>query len=373
LSRDPVAQTQALIDRVIEAEASQRDHRRGGLQPHIAFSLEEHICWHHILGIDVHQLFRDPEFYFTQTLIHKLWRWDNFSADDLGISLEVPASLGWYPEYTYIGLDVTYNPRGVPSIQTDHALTRSPDLSRLRPVDFHSSGWMPRVLRWYEALVEVSSDRLPVSFDMLWQRGCLDLAIQLRGYGNFVLDTRERPQFVHDLMMYLVEQRCRWYDAYHAHFGTKPSPVSIADDWVNIPFISPAMFADFVLPRYLEIEAYHGGLLSVHSCGDQTPIQQYLLELHSLPTFEVSPWTDLEQSLVNIPESKHLHIALHPNDVLVATEEEMEAQLSDIMATCSGRRYSIGTSGLTPIHPEIGRFVHRLRTWTEIARKLRGG
>lgn len=128
-----------------------------------------------------------------------------------------------------------------------------------------------------------------------------------------------------------------------------------------------------MLPRYLEIEAYHGGLLSVHSCGDQTPIQQYLLELRSVPTFEVSPWTDLERSLANIPESKHLHIALHPNDVLVATEEEMEAQLADIMAACSGRRYSIGTSGLTPIHPDVGRFVHRLRTWTEIARRLRGG
>lgn len=365
--------TEALIDRVLQAAASEENRHRGSLQPSMCFSLEEHICWHHIFGIDVHQYFRDPALYFSQTLRNKLWRWQSFPDDDGRITARVPASLGWYPEYTFIGLDVTYSAGGVPSIQTDHDLTHYPELRRLPRVDFYHSGWMPRVLHWYDDLVAIAGDRLPVSFDMLWQRGCLDLAVQLRGYGNLILDTKERPQFVHDLLKHLVEQRCLWYDAYHAHFGTKPSPVGIADDWVNVPFITPGVFADFVLPRYLEIEAYHGGLLGVHACGDQTPLQQYLLEIRSLPTLEVGPWTDLQQSLQNIPPTKHLHISLHPNDVLVATEEEMEHQLAEIMAACGSRSYSIGTSGLTPLSPDIHRFVGSLRTWTGIAGRLRQG
>ena len=52
-----------------------------------------------------------------------------------------------------------------------------------------------------------------------WDRGPLDLAIQLRGYDNFVGDTMDRPEFVHALMRFLIEERIRWWDAYLADTG----------------------------------------------------------------------------------------------------------------------------------------------------------
>jgi hypothetical protein len=126
------------------------------------------------------------------------------------------------------------------------------------------------------------------------------------------------------------------------------------------------------LPRYLDIERHHGVLGGVHSCGNQAPIQKYLLQIKSLATFEVSPWTDLAQTLANVLPEKHLYIFLHPNDVLVASDAEMEARLRSIAELCDGRSYGVGTSGLTPIYEgdQEGEFLRRINRWLGAARKV---
>ena len=167
-----------------------------------------------------------------------------------------------------------------------------------------------------------------------------------------------------------MEQRCRWWEAYYQHFGLETEPTSIGDDWINVPFISPRIFAGFVLPRYLEIEEFHGGVASVHSCGNQTPVQRYLLEIKSLPCLEVSAWSDLEQTLLNVPAGKRLAVSLHPNDVLCASAEEMEAKLRWIVEKCEGRSYGIGTSGLTPLSDDIDAYITKIREWTWVSRRV---
>jgi len=147
-------------------------------------------------------------------------------------------------------------------------------------------------------------------------------------------------------------------------------PTDIGEDWLNIPFISPGFFRDFVLPRYLEIEAFHGGIASIHSCGDQTPLQRYFLEIQSLKNFEVSPWTNLDKSLVNLPVDKKLMIGLHPNEVLFTSTEQMEARLREIAVKCSGRKYDIGTSGLTPILDSPEAFIGQINTWLQIVHRV---
>ena len=367
-----LARIDGLLEQLRTAIASPRNRSRGQAQPTVSFALEEPIASAIIFGYDVNRYYSDPLFHIEQTLRQRLWRWEHFPDDDAPLTLDLPAQLSYYVEFTVVGLEMEISPRGVPLIQTDHPLTRAPDLRLLRPIDFATSGWMPRVLRWYHDLSRLSAGRLNVTFGSAWWRGCLDLAIQLRGYDNLIADMVERPAFVHGLLQWLVEQRCRWYDAYYRYFGLKPGPVSIADDWLNVPFISPAMFADFVLPRYLEIERYHGGITGIHSCGNQTPLQRYLLEIKSLPTLEVSPWTDLQQTLRNVPAEKSLGISVHPNDVLCATPEDIETRLRFITTSCAGRRYSIGTSGLTPIRDTVDDFVARIRTWMATAFQVLG-
>jgi hypothetical protein len=40
------------------------------------------------------------------------------------------------------------------------------------------------------------------------------------------------------------------------------------------------------------------------------------------------------------------------------------------VATCGDRRYNIGTSGLTPITPDMNDYVGRIRTWSRIAQEV---
>ncbi len=361
----------ALVDRVLAAAESQENRNRARRSPRIFFQLEEPIASTLIDGLSVQRFYADPQYYAERVLQRKLWRWENFPDDDLAMDTTLPASLGFYPEYTYAGMTVAYTERGVPEIQTDHPMVRDPDLRHLRPVSFASSGWMPRALRWHEDLSRLAAGRLEVPFGATWWRGCLDLAIQLRGFEAFLSDTAERPGFVHSLLTSLVEQRCRWWAGYEEHFGRKREPSFVGDDWINVPFLSPDLFRDFILPRYLDIERFHGGIAGVHSCGNQEPVQKYLLQIRSLPVLEVSAWTDLGRTLANVPADKELVISLHPNDVLCAEPAEMERRLTGILAACSGRRVTIATSGLTPLTPDIEGFVRRVRTWTRIARKVR--
>lgn len=359
-----------LIEQVRQAAASPQNQGRGLRHPYVTFALEEPMTWVRLWNLDTPRFYSDPLYYVEMVLRQKLWRWDNFPQDTAPITLEIPASQSMYPEYTLLGMELSFSPEGIPTLQTDHPMTRCPDMSLLQPVDFYTSGWMPRILRWWNQVNDIISGRLKVVNAMTWWRGCLDLAMQLRGYEALILDIVERPQFVHDLLKFITEQRCRWWQAYSQHFGLPLQPTDIGEDWLNVPFISPGFFRDFVLPRYLEMEAFHDGIANIHSCGDQTSLQRYFLEIKSLKNYEVSPWTNLDRSLVNLPADKKLMIGIHPNGVLFAPPEKMEAQLREIAEKCAGRNYDIGTSGLTPILENSQAFIHQINTWIQIVHNI---
>jgi hypothetical protein len=371
-AKESLERISGMIERIQEAASSSESAVRSQRRPSINFGIEEPMTWVRLWNLDTPRYYSDPLYYIDMTLRQKLWRWESFPEDNLPMTAEIPASLSMYPEYTFVGMELLFSPEGIPTIQTDHAMTRNPDLSLLKPVDFMTSGWMPRVLRWWDDLHRIIDGRLKINYAMIWWRGCLDLAMQLRGYDNLMMDVAERPQFVHDLMKFLTEQRCVWWGAYSKHFDTPLKPTDIGEDWLNIPFISPGFFRDFILPRYKELEAFHGGINSIHSCGNQAPLQRYFLELKSLPNYEVSPWTSLEKSLANLPPDKKLMIGLHPNDVLFAKPEEMRARLRGIKDACAGRTYDIGTSGLTPILDTREAFYRQVNTWLGVVHEVFG-
>ena len=359
-----------LMDEVEEASRTpEAARRRGFCSPTAYFNLETPVAEVKMFGWDIQRLFVDPEYYVECMLRRKLWRWQHFPDSDEPISMHMDAWLGHYPEYTFVGMDVVFDSLGVPIISVQSAIQHDPDIRHLQPVDFKTTGWMPRILRWWDVLQEVTGGRMQVNWAMNWWRGCLDLAIQLRGYDQFIDDTRTRPGFVDDLLKFLVEQRCRWWEGYSHYFGKPLRKTDIGDDWINVPFISPRIFERFVLPRYLDIERFHGGIQSIHSCGNQAPVQRYMLEIKSLDRFEVSPWTSLEQSLANLPPDRHLYISVHPNDVLVSDEMEMAAKLAKITELVEGRPYDVGTSGLTPLTANLDMMIQKIQSWTRVARQ----
>jgi len=359
-----------LIDEVLAATASERNQDRihSPVTPRLGIGYENPIAWVRLFGVDPVRYFSDPQYHLEQQLRQMLWAFRHIE-DDTPISPTVGAWLGHYPEYTFFGMTLGVKAHGGPELQTDHPMTRDPDLALLPPVDFRTSGWMPRMLEWYERLLELADGRLSIPF-FAWNRGCLDLAVQLRGYENLLLDTFERPQFVHDLLKVLVRERCRWFDAAAQYLNQPLGPTFVADDWVSVPYISPSMFRDFILPRYLDIEAHHGVLAGFHSCGDQTPLHPYMLQIKTLNVFEVSPWMTVGTALDSLPADKELNIAVHPNDVVVDAPAEMarkhRARAAALQGT--GRRFSLRTSGLTPLHGEAD-FIARANTWVRLARE----
>jgi hypothetical protein len=362
------------IDRLYEAlqervESPENQAKRNVKAPVVTVGLEDPIAWASLYGFDTNDYYADPYFSMAQQLRQKLFLLENFD-DDTCYNTDVSASIGMYFEFTTLGLDLRYEPRGVPLIEEYHPLTREPNVSLIGEVDFRRSGQMPKLLAFYEEMVALSAGRMKVHFPTWW-RGPLDLAIQLRGYAQFVLDAREKPQFVHDLMQKITDQRIAWYEGYVAYCGTRPEGGAIGDDWLNVPFISPALFEEFVLPCYLQLERYHGRIWGIHSCGNQTPLQKSLLKIQTLQGFECSPWTDLEQTVQNLPPDQGIAVSLHnARDVLLSTPEKMAAQLEFIRDTCAGRNFSVHAGGLQKLHEDYQEDLNQIQVFLAVAQKV---
>ena len=356
-----------LIDKYKELQQSPRNLGRANPRRGFSVGMEAPMCWVRVFGLDVERYFSDPFYYLECELKHRLWMFENL--DDcsmLGDSVNLMLSM--YAEYTFVGLSCTLDALGVPQLQTDHPLSRTPDLSLLKPVDFCHAGLMPQIMEWHKILVDFLDGRMKLHVSD-WGRGCLDIAIQFRGYDNFIMDTYERPEFVHGLLKWLVDERCKWFAQYYKYFDVHTDVCYIGDDWINIPFITPRFFEEFLLPRYLEIEAFHGNMGNVHSCGNQLEIQKYLLQMKTLRNVEISPWTDMAQTVKNIPTTKRLGVGIHPNDVLFTTPQKIEEHMKKITELCAHHPYGVGTSGLTPITGSDDDFIRRVRVWTDMAHK----
>ena len=357
-----------LIDTLLmQAESPRNQARKDSPAPHI-FSYLENLGWVQYFGYDMNEFYDNAIFNCKTQIKQNLCQFERFD-DDTVLPDSISASTGMYFEYTLLGMRVGHQPDGVPLIQSDHPLTKTADLSLMKKHDFHTTGDMPHVFRLYDELQAISKGRFNVDFP-LWERGPLDLAIQLRGYEQLMNDTRERPQFVHDLMSYIIEERIRWWDAYCKHFNTSHRSAEIADDWLHIPFTSPAIFRDFVFPCYAALEEYHGVIKEIHSCGDKSPFFQLFAELKTMNGYEVNHWTDFEAAVRYAPPDKRLDIALLNTDVLLAPKQDMETELQRIKSLCKGRDYSVTASAIEKVHDDFEYDIRQVQIWIETARKV---
>jgi len=365
VSADVEALSGLMDDLLAAVESPGNAERRERPEPRISVYLEN-LGWAQLFDYDMNDFYGSAETQLALTIRQKLYQFEQFD-DDSPVTPDVGVTIGMYWDYPMVGLSVRHQADGVPLIQDDHPLSREADLSLLAPQGFRTGGEMPRLFALYDRVVELVDGRLPVHFPT-WSRGPLDMAVQFRGYEQFVLDCFERPQFVHDLLKWLVEQRIRWWDGYCEAFGVTDRTCGIADDWINAPFITPAIFHDFLLPRYLELEAYHGRIPFLHSCGDQAPFHQDMLTIKTLDSYEQNPWTDIEATLRNIPADKWLTVSIRNADVLFFEEEAVRRQIGRIVDRCVGRRYCIIGQALQRMHDDIREDLRRTQRWIGIVR-----
>src|SRR5450756_1908113 len=70
-----------LTDEYLEAVESPENRIRGKSRVKIFVGMEEPICWHHLWGYDINRLFTEPDFYYSEALRQRLWRFKHFSDD----------------------------------------------------------------------------------------------------------------------------------------------------------------------------------------------------------------------------------------------------------------------------------------------------
>ena len=360
-----------LVNELIEGcQSARNEAKRAAPAPRFVVAMAN-IGWAQLFDYDMNHYYEDAAFQLEMQIRQRLFHWKNFD-DDTPLSPRFDATVGMYADFALFDMPVRHERVGVPHIRDDHPMTREPNMRLLTPHDFYSSGQMPQLIRLWEDMCALAGDRLSVGFPQ-WRRGPLDIAIQLRGYENFIADTVERPQFVHDLMRYIVEERIRWSEERDRFVGSKPDTGGIGDDWINVPFISPAIFEDFCLPRYMDLEKYHGRISFFHSCGDKSPLVHLMLRIRTLNSYEVNHWTPLAAMLEKVPADKHLAYAFQNLDVLLGSEQEQEVRVRDVVAACSGRPYSLCGQSLQRISDDYAHDIKQTKQFIRVAKKVLSG
>jgi uroporphyrinogen-III decarboxylase len=321
-----------------------------------------------LFGVDFRRYYEDPLYNVECQLRFRLFRMRELD-DDTFHGMDLSSTVGTYFECTTLGIGVRHRADGIPIFE-DHPLSRQAEVRLVPKVDFSESGVMPHLLEFFEAMKGICAGRAGVVFPTWW-RGPLDLAILMRGYEQFISDLAERPEFAHDLLKTIVDRRIAWCEGYAKFTGTRMEPSSIGDDWINAPFISPGIFEEFVLPRYLDLARYHRGITRVHSCGNQAVFQRMILSLPGITGLECSPWTDLEQTVRNTPEGKCIWIELHPTDgITLSNDARTEATLLRIKDLCKGHPFTVGAGPAQTSIEDCAEEIRKTRAFIAVARRI---
>lgn len=349
----------------------QRNKDFGEKRPYIGSYLEN-ITLPGLFGFDMNDFYKNPEFAMDIELRSKLFWLDN-SLDDGLAWLNVGAGSMYY-DMTLFGLHINYQTDGVP-IFSRHSLEDNPDMSQLKPFDFYSTGEMPVVHKRYSEMKRISNEiyggKVEVGFPH-FHRGPLDIIIQLRGYENFICDCAENPEYVHELIDYIIGERKRFNDL-AADFRGEPLPPTtfIADDWLNVPFISPEIFDEFVLPAYLKIQKNEGTVTGFHTCGIFVPLAEKILKtFDGIKALDVSGWNDIAELDRIVEKDIFFHVAFINSFVIMSPPEEHETRLLQIKEIMRGRGLSLNVQAIVKILGSAEDSIIAMNRFIELARRI---
>ena len=157
---------------------------------------------------------------------------------------------GYNIEAEALGQKMIYSDDALPDVDGTDRLVKTPsDLARLKPPDPHSAGRMPYVLEANRLYKELTGLTPNLTF-------CapLSLAIQIRGYVNFVKDIRTRPAFAHELLTFLTDQVLTpWITTLKAEAGGDFLVLG-ADAWASPPNFTVEMLEEFDIPYILRLK-----------------------------------------------------------------------------------------------------------------------
>lgn len=189
----------------------------------------------------------------------------------------VQLSMGVTGEAEALGADVEQPADGAPLIK-QHPLKDSGAVGSLRADDAVTGGRMPM---YHAAVARVVAEIGDEVFVMSTLRGPLNIASQLRGVEDVLVDMVENPEAVETLLDFATETAIR---CSQASLEAGAHAVMFGEATCSPNFISPAMYRQFVQPRHRRlIDALRdqgwrdGRYTGLHVCGNILPILDDLI------------------------------------------------------------------------------------------------
>ncbi len=361
-------------ERKLSANAA-RDARRGPDRVPVT-SYMENIGWTDLLGHPMSRVHDDPEFAAEQRLRELVFWADNVD-DDTVPSATISADTGMYWDMTLFGMEIRHSRLGVPEFGP-HPLRGRLDLSFLPPFDFAATGDMPRILARHARLSQISADTYGGKLEVIFphfHRGPLDIFVQLRGYEGFVEDAGERPDALAAALDHLVDERLRYARERQRHLGeaSLPPTTYVADDWVNVPFISPAMFREFVAPRYRRIRAGEGPSTGFHTCGNFEPVARDIVDIFpEIEMLEVSPWNSVTALDAILPSRVGFVCSLLNTVTLGGSEREQREKLLPVRDAARHRKVWLIAQAIERVPDTWQETFARLNRFLDLSREVLG-
>lgn len=168
-------------------------------------------------------------------------------------------------EIEALGGKMVYGENSMPTIDFRDPLIKGPDdLQRLKnkKINFHKDGRFPFILELNEHLIEYGFSTAIVCSP-------LSMAVGMRGFPGLVKDMRKRPEFVHELFQFIVDDvLVPWVDVQKDINGTIMAIG--ADAWAAIPNFSIKEMNDWAVlynDRFMK-KAKKIGVLAANVTGD---------------------------------------------------------------------------------------------------------
>jgi len=194
--------------------------------------------WAPVLGLSIERIYTDPYSYLEFELSKKIFAFGNFD-DDNPITKNITIWLGAGFLETLLGLEQEPAKNGhEPWVGKNSIIKRKGDLQLLELPDFYRSGLAPLAHKMYSKIKEVIDDDFNVIFPE-WDFGPFGIALHLRGTENLSIDMIEDPEFIHNLMEFILKAKIHWSQERAKFLETQISPLYLVNDDVNVPIISP--------------------------------------------------------------------------------------------------------------------------------------
>ncbi len=260
-------------------------------------------CNAQLIGVSLREFFQDPMIFskaqvaacerYNPDIVIMMW--------DLLMDVEAMGNELRFPEDSMC-------------ISVKEVLADKGKLNSLKVPDPKKDGRLPGYL---EACSETKK-ALPDAIVSAIIAGPWTIAMGLRGATELILDTKEDPDYVHELMPICTQATIRFTEAI-SELGLA---VGYSEAPASCSLISPDLYRTFVLPYHQQLVHHFEGKVSLHVCGNATPILEDLVGTGS-SNISIDSGTDFKKA-VEIARGKSVLIGnVDPQLFLADSKDEM--------------------------------------------------